>query len=87
MLASSLQHLWTHHTATMKAVLVVGLIILILGILSFFVGIPRTETNGIKIGGASVGIQTRHTERIPPAGSIALVVGGIVLLALGARGK
>jgi len=71
----------------MKAVLVVGLIVLILGILSFFVGIPRTETNGIKIGGASVGVQTRHTDRIPPAGSIALVVGGIVLLAVGARGK
>ena len=68
----------------MKAVLVVGLIILVLGILSFFVGIPRTDTSGINIGGASVGIQTRHTERIPQAGSIALVVGGIVLLAVGA---
>ena len=71
----------------MKAVLVVGLIILVLGIASFFVGIPRTENNGIKVGGAEIGVQTRHTDRIPPAGSIALVVGGIVLLALGARGK
>lgn len=72
----------------MKAVLVVGLIILVLGIMSFFVGIPKTDTEGIKIGGASVGIQTRHTERLPQAASIALVVGGIVLLALGAtRGK
>ena len=68
----------------MKALLVIGVIVLILGILSFFVGIPRTDTSGIKIGGASVGVQTRHTERIPPAGSIALVVGGIVLLAIGA---
>lgn len=68
----------------MKAVLIVGLIILVLGILSFFIGIPRTETNGIQIGGASVGVQTRHTERIPQAGSIALVVGGIVLIAVGA---
>jgi hypothetical protein len=71
----------------MKAVLVVGLIILVLGILSFFVGIPRTENNGIKVGGAEIGVQTKHTDRIPPAGSIALVVGGIVLLAVGARGK
>jgi len=71
----------------MKALLVIGVIVLILGILSFFVGIPRTETNGIKVGGASVGVQTRHTERIPPAGSIALVLGGIVLVGLGARGK
>ncbi len=71
----------------MKALLVIGVVVLILGICSFFVGIPRTETNGIKIGGASVGVQTRHTERIPPAGSIALVLGGIVLVGLGARGK
>ena len=71
----------------MKAALVVGLIILILGILSFFVGIPRTENSGIKIGGASVGVQTRHTDRIPQAGSIALVVGGILLIAVGARAK
>lgn len=71
----------------MRAVLVVGLIILVLGVLSFFVGIPRTENNGIKVGGAEIGVQTKHTDRIPPAGSIALVVGGIVLLALGARGK
>jgi hypothetical protein len=71
----------------MKAALLIGGIILILGIASFFVGIPRTENNGVKIGGAEIGVQTRHTERIPPAGSIALVVGGIVLIAVGARGK
>jgi hypothetical protein len=71
----------------MKALLVVGLIILVLGILSFFIGIPRTENNGIKVGGAEIGVQTKHTDRIPPAGSIALVVGGIVLLAVGARAK
>lgn len=71
----------------MKALLVIGVIVLILGICSFFVGIPRTDTSGIKIGGASVGVQTRHTERIPPAGSIALVLGGVVLALIGARGK
>ncbi|MGH9522896.1 MAG: hypothetical protein ACRD3E_10225 [Terriglobales bacterium] len=69
----------------MRALLVIGVIVLIVGICSFFVGIPRTETNGIKIGGASVGVQTRHTERMPQAASIALVVGGIVLMALGGR--
>jgi hypothetical protein len=71
----------------MKALLAIGVVVLILGILSFFVGIPRTDTSGIKIGGASVGVQTRHTERIPPAGSIALVLGGIVLVFIGARDK
>jgi hypothetical protein len=71
----------------MKAVLAVGALLLLLGIASFFIGIPRTENNGIKVGGAEIGVQTRHTERIPPAGSIALIVGGVVLVAVGARGK
>lgn len=71
----------------MKAVAVIGALVLVLGIASFFVGIPRTENSGIKVGSAEIGVQTRHTERIPPAGSIALIVGGIVLLAVGARGK
>ncbi len=71
----------------MKAVLVIGVLVLILGIASFFVGIPRTENNGIKIGGAEFGVQMRHTERIPPAGSIALIAGGVVLIAVGAWRK
>lgn len=71
----------------MKALLTIGAIILVLGICSFFIGIPKTENNGVKIGGAEIGVQTRHTDRIPPAGSIALIVGGIVLIAVGARGK
>ena len=70
----------------MRALLVLGVLVLIVGICSFFVGIPRTETNGIKVGGASIGVQTRHTERMPQAASIALVVGGIVLMAIGGRG-
>ena len=69
----------------MRALLVLGVLVLIVGICSFFVGIPRTETNGIKVGGASIGVQTRHTERMPQAASIALVVGGIVLMAIGGR--
>ncbi len=71
----------------MKAVLVLGALLIIFGVASFFVGIPRTENNGVKIGGAEIGVQTRHTERIPPAGSIALIVGGVVLVAVGARGR
>ena len=70
----------------MRALLVIGVLLLIVGVCSFFVGIPHTETNGVKIGGASIGVQTRHTERLPEAASIALIVGGIVLLAIGGRG-
>lgn len=69
----------------MRALLVIGAILLIVGIGSFFIGVPHTDTSGIKIGGASVGVQTRHTERLPEAASIALIVGGIVLMAIGGR--
>lgn len=71
----------------MRALLIIGAILLIVGIGSFFIGVPRTETNGIKVGGASIGVQTRHTERLPEAASIALIVGGIVLMAIGGRTK
>jgi amino acid transporter len=71
----------------MKALLVIGVIVLILGILSFFVGVPHSENHGVSVGGASVGVQTHHTDRIPVAGSIALVLGGIVLVFIGARDK
>lgn len=71
----------------MRALLILGVIVLIVGVCSFFVGVPRTESNGVKIGGATVGVETRHTERLPQAASIALVVGGIVLMAIGGRGS
>jgi hypothetical protein len=70
----------------MRALLILGVIVLIVGICSFFVGVPRTESNGVKIAGATIGVETRHTERMPQSASIALVVGGIVLMAIGGRG-
>jgi hypothetical protein len=69
----------------MRAVLIIGVIVLVLGILSFFVGIPHKDKAGVSIGGAEVGVETRSNQRIPVAGSVALVVGGIVLIAVGAK--
>ena len=71
----------------MRVLLIVGLLVLAAGIVSFFVGVPRSESHGISVGGASVGVQTRHTDRLPPWGSGLLVVGGIVLIAVGGRAK
>jgi hypothetical protein len=66
--------------------LVVGLVVLVLGILSFFVPFPHTENHGIKVGDSSIGVQTQHSEKLPPAVGAILIVGGAVLMIAG-RGR
>ncbi len=70
----------------MKALSGVGLLVLILGILSFFVPIPHRENHGIKIGDASIGVQTEHSERVSSGVSIVLIVVGAGLMIAGGRG-
>jgi hypothetical protein len=66
----------------MKALFVVGLAIVILGILSFFVAIPHSENHGIKAGDVSVGVQTHESQKVSPAVStVLLVVGGGLMIA------
>jgi hypothetical protein len=71
----------------MKALFTVGIIVLILGIASFFVALPHTENHGVKIGDASIGVQTRSSQKLPPAIGAVLIVGGIVMMIAGGRGK
>ena len=51
----------------MKALFVVGLAVVVLGILSFFVALPHSENHGIKAGDVSVGVQTHSSEKVSPA--------------------
>jgi len=62
-----------------------GLLLIALGIASLVVPIPRTETQGIKIGDANLGVQTSHSERVSPVISVVLIVGGIALSIAGTR--
>jgi len=71
----------------MRALFAVGIIVLVLGIASFFVALPHTENHGVKIGDASVGVQTRSSQKLPPATGAVLIVGGIVMMVAGGRGK
>ncbi len=71
----------------MKPVFWVGLVILVLGIASFFVALPHQEKHGISVGDASIGVTTRHDEKAPAWLSGLLVVGGIVLMGVGGKGK
>jgi hypothetical protein len=70
----------------MKALFGIGLVVLILGIASFFVPIPRHENHGIKAGDVSIGVQTKHDEHVSPAISVVLVVVGAGMM-IGGRAK
>ena len=70
----------------MKALLIIGLVIVVLGILSFFVPVPHTERHGVDAGDIHVGVNTHHDEMLPPyVGVILIVVGG--LMVVGSRRK
>jgi hypothetical protein len=69
----------------MRILLYAGLLLMALGIASFVVPIPHTETQGIKIGGANLGVQTSHSERVSPVISVVLIAGGIALSIAGSR--
>jgi hypothetical protein len=70
----------------MKALFWAGLVLLILGVASLVVPIPRTEREGIKVGGVSLGVETRHDEKAPPIISAVMILGGVGLL-IAARRK
>ena len=70
----------------MKIFLVAGLLLVVLGIASLVVPIPHSETQGLKIGDASIGVQTTHSERVSPIISVVLLAGGIALTIVGVRG-
>ena len=69
----------------MKALFVVGLIILVLGIVSFFVPVPHTEHHGLDAGDIHVGVTTHHDEMLPPSVGVGLIVVGGLLMVAGGR--
>jgi hypothetical protein len=69
----------------MKGLFVVGLVILVLGIVSFFIPVPHSERHGVDAGDVHLGVTTRHDKLLPPVASIALVVVGAGLMVAGGR--
>ena len=69
----------------MKALMLVGVVVLVLGVLSFFVPFPHSEHHGVSIGDAHVGVTTHDDQRVPPVMSIVLVVVGAGLMIAGSR--
>jgi hypothetical protein len=69
----------------MKALFGVGVLLIVLGITSLFIAIPQREQHGVKIGDASIGVQTETSRKVAPAVSAALIIGGAVLVFAGRR--
>jgi len=67
----------------MKALLAIGLVVLVLGILSFVVPFPHSTHHELRAGDAHVGVTTRHDDKLPPAVSVLLVVVGAGIMIAG----
>jgi hypothetical protein len=69
----------------MKGLFWLGVIFVVLGIASLVVPIPHSERDGVKIGGASIGIETKHEEKVSPIISAVLIAAGAGMLIAGKK--
>jgi hypothetical protein len=49
------------------------------------VPIPHTEHSGVKVGGSSIGIETRHDEKVSPIISAVLIAAGAGMMIAGKK--
>jgi hypothetical protein len=70
----------------MRALFGVGVVLLVLGVASFFIPVPHHEDHSIKVGDAKIGVQTEHSERVSTTISVIVVVAGVGMIIAG-RGK
>ncbi len=67
----------------MKTLFWTGLAVLVLGIASLVVPVPRSEREGFRAGGVSVGIETQHAQVMSPFVSAVLIMGGLGTMVAG----
>jgi hypothetical protein len=67
----------------MKPLLWIGLVVLVLGVASLVVPIPRSEKAGFKAGGMSMGIETKYEEKVSPIVSAVMILGGAGMMIAG----
>jgi uncharacterized protein YjeT (DUF2065 family) len=65
----------------MKPLLWIGVIVFVLGIGSLFVQFPQREKQTMSPGGMSVGVETTHSQTLPEAASLVMVIGGLMMAA------
>ena len=69
----------------MRLLFIIGVILLLAGLASLFVPIPRHERHGVQVGPVSFGVETVDRERVHPGVSAVIIVGGVVLMLAGSR--
>ena len=69
----------------MKGLFWLGVIFLVLGVASLVVPIPHSEREGVRVGGASIGIETRRQEKVSPIISAVLIAAGAGMLIAGKK--
>ena len=69
----------------MKALFWTGALLLVLGLLSLLVPIPRHEREGFQAGDISIGVESRHEEPLPPIVSAAMILSGAGLMVAGKK--
>ena len=69
----------------MRPLALIGVVVLVLGILSFVVPIPTSKTHELRAGDASIGVITHSDEKLSPAIGGVLCAAGVVLLVAGSR--
>ena len=69
----------------MKNSMLIGIVLMVLGLLALVVPIPQREDHSVKIGDAKIGVQTQHSDKLPPVVGIILIGGGVLALVLGSR--
>lgn len=69
----------------MRGLFWLGVILVVLGIASLVVPIPHTERSGVKVGGSSIGIETRTEEKVSPIISAVLIAAGAGLMIAGKK--
>jgi hypothetical protein len=70
---------------TMKGLFWLGLVLVVLGIASLVVPIPHSEREGVKVGGASIGVETKHQEKVSPIISAVLIAAGAGMMIAGKK--
>jgi hypothetical protein len=71
----------------MRPISWIGIVLLVLGVISFFVPIPTSHRHELKAGDASIGVTTHQDEKLSPAvGGVLCVVGAGLLIAGSRKG-
>lgn len=69
----------------MRAFMIIGVLLLVLGVASIFVPIRYRERHGIDAGPISIGVTTTEHREVPPVISGALIIAGAAMTIAGAR--